>query len=161
MRSVMNSPWHQRGLVLSLVASAEMLGACCSHESDEALLERFNEQRAAFEQLLSFCKPAVASEPDPDRAQDQASSSSAKCLQRASELGVIDVRRWRPDRLAFVTTECGVPITTSTKGYCYLDQEPRFLVDNLDRYASRQSRDTSTSSFRVIGDGWYLCYRPE
>ena len=50
----------------------------------------------------------------------------------------------------------GLAVSGSSKGYAYLLEKPKTLVDNLDEYWSKDNK--SFTAFRQIEGNWYLYF---
>ena len=57
-------------------------------------------------------------------------------------------------RDSFFSTSQGLSVTGSTKGYAFLTDPPKLVVQSLDTYWSDDKR--SFTAFRHIDGNWYL-----
>lgn len=60
------------------------------------------------------------------------------------------------DMVWFHVSTYGLSVTGSSKGYAYLRERPKLVVDNLDTYWSRDGK--SFTAFRHIEGDWYLYF---
>ena len=58
------------------------------------------------------------------------------------------------DVVWFHASTYGLSVTGSGKGYAYLKERPKLVVDNLDTYWSQDGRSFTT--FRHLEGNWYL-----
>ena len=149
------------GLILLILCSA-----CSSakHPSDQALIENFQSHKSEFNQLLQMF------------LADKGLGRVAYDFTRPENPQTVGITRERlkvyrglfdeldlsagiegyeeKDVVWFHASTYGLSVTGSGKGYAYLKERPKLVVDNLDTYWSQDGRSFTT--FRHLEGNWYL-----
>lgn len=148
-----------------LCAFAVFLAGCgrVSHPSDDALIQRFNDQRKQFEELvqmiqqdrfltrvsMDFTRPddAGAVGVTPERLQKY------RDLLRTIQVPLGIAKSQQGTQVRFIVSGSGLGVSGSGKGYLYSTNPPAPLLDNLDTYVPA---DNISPAYRLVVDNWYL-----
>lgn len=157
------------GVHLAVVGLLLMFCNCSSgpnHPSDKCMLEFWQAHKTEFEQLLqmfladkdlgrvaySFTRPedAASAGVTAERLSDYRRRFSA--LNLTAGIEGYDEK----DTVWFHASTYGLSVTGSGKGYAYSKVKPAILVEDLDKYWSKDGR-SFIACRRIEGD-WYLYF---
>ena len=166
------------GIIVVIAGSACFLYAEKDHPKDRDLLEFFSENRHDFDALIAMFKA--------DRSLgrigsnfERTSSFFGECKgdkvwngdkievtkERLSDYRSLFTKLKLPagiegycdkHEIYLYASTKGLSITGSTKGYAFLDERPKVLVDDLDTYWSADGK--SFIAYRHIEGNWYLFF---
>lgn len=148
-----------------MLAVSPFMGKVPHHDSDEALIERFQEHQEAFEQLQReiSAEPALAREDrygiypenifDPDRV-----AMYREQLDRVGLPGRFTIQM--DGTIEFVMTSGGTVHHSSKKGYAYRETAPDSLCLDLDEASKRLHPFPYNGwrGYRHIEGNWYLYF---
>ncbi len=159
--------------VMGLSSMAMLSRAAWDHPTDAAMLREFRNHRREYEELLAMYRAdrrlgRIA--PDFTRPANFFSGDSLPPGVRPDESQLREVRR-RCRRLhleaglegydekayvAFIRSARGLAISGSAKGFAWMAERPKLIVEDTDRY--RPSEPHSFVAYRPIEGNWYVFY---
>lgn len=154
---------HFAALILGVVVLL-FSGCAAQHPSDDVLIANFQSHKSQFDQLLQmfiadkglgrvakdFTRPANPAEigVTPERLAEYRKLFTTLGLRSGIE-------GYDPkDTVTFYASTQGLAVSGSSKGFAYLKEPPKILVDKLDGYRSADGR--SFTVYRHLEGNWYL-----
>ena len=153
-------------VVLFSMAIALISGCSSRHPTDQSLIDNFQSHKSEFSQLLQmfladkglgrvaydFTRPANPQ----DIGISQQRLAEYRALFDRLDLSAGIEGYDEKDLVWFHASTQGLSVTGSSKGFAYLKEPPKLVVEKLDNYWSKDGR--SFTAFRHIEGNWYLYF---
>jgi hypothetical protein len=155
-----------RYLVILSVTLSMLLSFGCStqHPTDDTLLANFQSHKTEFNQLLQmfFADKGlgrVAKEFTRPANPADVKVTAERLSEYRQLFNKLDLRAGiegygQKDVITFYASTQGLAVSGSSKGFAYLKDPPKLLVEKLDGYRSPDGK--SFTAFRHIEGNWYL-----
>jgi len=139
------------------------------HPSDKDLIDNWRSHKNDFETLLQmFLTDKQLGRVAPTFTRPENPGEIGVTVARLSEyrnyFSKLDLTAGiegydEKDIIWFHASTQGLTVTGSAKGYAYTKTKPKLLVDDLDKYWSKNGR--SFTAFKSIEGNWYLYFEYE
>lgn len=156
-------------LVIGVVSLFFLLRYLMAHPSDQSLIANFEKNQATFNELIAMIREDKGLErvddnwtnPNDPAAVGVTNERIAKYRKMFKDLNIPRgfSSSTEPVRIELLASTSGLSISGSSKGYAFLKNKPKPIVDNLDDYISSDSQ--SSIAYRPISGNWYLFYEFE
>lgn len=153
-------------IFLTIILGVFLTGCSSKHPSDNELISNWRSHKNDFEQLLQmfladkklgrvayeFTRPENPNEigVNADRLSDYRSYFDK--LDLVAGIEGYEAK----DIIWFHASTQGLAVSGSSKGFAYTKTKPELIVDDLDKYWSKDGR--SFVAFKPIEENWYLYF---